>query len=461
MILLFQSDFGLFVGHLHPLVVHLPIGFLILAFVFFFFGKRARFSYLHKALPFTLGLSAFSSIVAVVFGLLLSNAGGYDESTLFWHKWLGIGVAVITCLAWFWSTQLRGRSKAIPSWLMLGMLVLLTTAGHFGGSLTHGKGYLFNYAPTFLQKIAGVQPDQQVLYGNYPVDPDSIFIYQHLIQKTVEQKCFSCHNDEVQRGNLNMATRVELLKGGDSGPVLVKDSPLESELFHRVTMNPQSRKFMPPKGIPMTYQEVRLLEYWIKEGLSFELPITDKQIPSDIKVIIEEHYQASTKKIPYVEQVTVDAAEEEMVQEVQTAGFKIQRLAANTNFMEASYVGELTKEKLQKLLAVQEQVTHLNLSDTDLKDDWMPLVGKFSNLTKLRLEKNDIGDQGIAPLKELSHLETVNLYGTKVTDQGLSVFKDMPNLQRIYLWQSSVTKDGVSDLTANRPNLLVDIGTID
>lgn len=458
MILLLQSDFGLFLGHLHPLVVHLPIGFLLIAGVFFYLGRKKNYQYLEKALPITLGFSAFSSLAAVGFGLLLSNAGGYDEDTLFWHKWVGIGVAVFSMVAWLWSINIIGGNKRVPSWLVAILIISLTITGHQGGNLTHGKGYLLSYAPVFMQKLFGAEVQDNTMYGNYPDSPDSTRVFAHLIQKTLDHKCVACHNDEIQRGDLNMASVETLLKGGDIGPVLVEGKPLESELLQRVTLNPKSRKFMPPKGVPMTYQEVRLLDFWIANGMSFDLPITNQSIPDDIKAIIEQHYHASTKKIPYVERVQVEAVPSEVFTAIQAAGFTIAALAANNNFVDVSFRGELTKAKLQELMAVKEQVTWLNVGNTKIEDDWLSVLSEFPNLTRLRLERNQIGNAGIDHLKDLTHLETLNLYGTQVSDEGLSALEEMKSLHRLFLWQSNVTKEGAAALESKLPGLSIDLG---
>lgn len=458
MALLLQSDFGLFLGHFHPLVVHLPIGFLLLAGIFYFLGRKRKYEYLNKALPLTLGLSALSSVTAVGFGLLLANSGSYEGDSLFWHKWLGIGVGVLAVVAWLWSINIIGGEKKIPSWMVALLVGLLFLTGHQGGNLTHGEGYLLSYAPAFAQKMFGAEMAKGMNYGNYPESPDSTMIFGHLIHQTLEQKCIACHNEDTQRGDLNLTTKETIMKGGDGGVVLVKGEALESELFHRVTMNANSVKFMPPKGEPLTYQEVRLLEYWIEQGASFDMVISEQNIPEDIKVIIEQHYQASTKKVPYVERVKMEAASAEVLATVQSAGFSINPLAAKNNFVDVSYRGTITKDKLQELTKAKDQLTWLNLSDTGLQDDWLSVVSQFPNLTRLRLEKNQIGDKGIAQLKELSNLESLNLYGTNITDEGLSNFENMRNLKKLFLWQSKVTKEGATALQAKLPGLEIDLG---
>ena len=74
--LFLQSDFGLFLGHLHPLAVHLPIGFLFLAGIFHYLGRKEKYHYLNKALPMTWGLSALSAIC-----LLYTSPSPRDLST--------------------------------------------------------------------------------------------------------------------------------------------------------------------------------------------------------------------------------------------------------------------------------------------------------------------------------------------------------------------------------------------
>lgn len=131
-------DMITFWGRMHPLVVHLPVGFLLLAGVFYFLGKKEKFSALHKALPTTFFLSALSATVVALFGWRLAADGNYGENTLFWHKWMGIDVAVLSATAFVWSVQ----KKNTPIWLILTSIMLLGAAGHLGGSLTHGEDYL-------------------------------------------------------------------------------------------------------------------------------------------------------------------------------------------------------------------------------------------------------------------------------------------------------------------------------
>ena len=93
-------NFSEFFGRLHPLVVHLPIGFLLIAVLLEWFKGKDASKGKNRAIVFILFLGAISAIIAAVFGWLLAN-DGYDENTLFWHKWLGISTAVFAIIAWW------------------------------------------------------------------------------------------------------------------------------------------------------------------------------------------------------------------------------------------------------------------------------------------------------------------------------------------------------------------------
>ncbi|PXX31298.1 DUF2231 domain-containing protein [Arenibacter sp. ARW7G5Y1] len=83
-------DVVLFFGRFHPVVVHLPIGFLIMAIMAQLATYWPKFRPLGIYLPLMWLMGAFSAFLAVIFGYFLSLSGGYDEDTLLWHQWGGL-----------------------------------------------------------------------------------------------------------------------------------------------------------------------------------------------------------------------------------------------------------------------------------------------------------------------------------------------------------------------------------
>ncbi|QDU48477.1 PSD1 and planctomycete cytochrome C domain-containing protein [Gimesia panareensis] len=78
-------------------------------------------------------------------------------------------------------------------------------------------------------------------------------------------RCLECHQEQNASGNLVLTTRAGLLKGGDSGPALDLNTPLESYLLERVHAGE-----MPPekqgRPQPLPAAERTTLKHWIQAG---------------------------------------------------------------------------------------------------------------------------------------------------------------------------------------------------
>ena len=88
------SEWLLFLGRFHPLILHLPIGAFLVSFLMDIAG-RIKKDYPVDWVRFGLGFSALSAIVACVLGYFLSLEQGYGEQVLSIHLWLGVLTAVL------------------------------------------------------------------------------------------------------------------------------------------------------------------------------------------------------------------------------------------------------------------------------------------------------------------------------------------------------------------------------
>jgi len=243
-----------FLGRLHPVVLHIPIGVLVALGVCEGVALLRGMT-LDRPVRLTLAsLAAVSVIITAASGWMLAGETGYAESqTLTLHRWLGIGLAsgvTATALA-AWA----GRGRIYGCLLILSLL-LLAPAGHFGGVLTHGPGFL-------------TEPFRSSRASRPAIDlGGGVVTYETHIAAFLEAYCISCHGASRKRGGLAMHTPQALFEGGDYGPVVFAGQPGLSELLTRMRLPIDDELRMPPSNRSQPVEdEIALVERWIVDGL--------------------------------------------------------------------------------------------------------------------------------------------------------------------------------------------------
>ena len=137
-------------GHLHPLLVHLPIGFILMAILLDVLAYRPAYAHFRSAVQVTLLLGFLAAALSCGTGYLLSLSGDYAPQNLSLHQWGGWAVAGLSGLLYFFRAWILGTNTSnaprIFSALLLLLGGLLLFTGHQGGSLTHGGDYLWEHA---------------------------------------------------------------------------------------------------------------------------------------------------------------------------------------------------------------------------------------------------------------------------------------------------------------------------
>jgi hypothetical protein len=89
----------------------------------------------------------------------------------------------------------------------------------------------------------------------------------------------SCHSDAQRKGGLSLATRKEMLAGGESGAAVTPGKPDESLLLDYVS---GEKPEMPKTGPPLTAEEVAAINEWIAAGalLPADRVLTDQSRPT-------------------------------------------------------------------------------------------------------------------------------------------------------------------------------------
>ncbi len=242
-----------FLGKFHPLLVHLPIGFLLLLAALEWLALRPGWKELATANRVILLLTIPAALASVGCGWLLAAHGDYDANALFWHRWLGTAVAVATIVLWV--IRQRGWMSAYRRCLFV-TLVLLTVASHFGGSLTHGSDFLAWPKPRS-PETASLTEEQ--LLGQ-PA-------YATVIQPIFDKYCVSCHGADKTKGGLRMDTAALLVKGGDSGSPLEPPGADYSLLGNRLNLPVDDADHMPPAGKPqLSAAQLTVMKWWLDAG---------------------------------------------------------------------------------------------------------------------------------------------------------------------------------------------------
>ncbi len=452
-------NFELFLGRFHPLVVHLPIGFLFLAVImeFLAFYFKDKFTGLDKAISIAWLCGGIAALFSAIIGYLLSTGGGYDEQTLFWHKWLGVLLTMLSLFAWAVKSGFIKLPKTTFSILIILVVVTISVTGHLGGNLTHGGDYLLAYAPAPLQKLFGKNMDKGP--ANLPENSDSVLVFRHIIQPAFAAKCYQCHNESKRKGSLILTSEIGIMEGGENGQALTPGDPHESLLFNRVTLPQNNKKFMPPSGEALSYGELKVMEWWITNGAEFNLKLSDAEIPEEVVKILLRDYGVDASPKAIYDRLTAPKLSVDTIGKIVAAGFKITPLSADHPLFEVGYALEILKEKsIEALLFAKEQITWLDLGAKGVTDESLIVINELKNLTRLNLENNPITDEGIAQLQKLVYLESLNLYGTSITDLSLKTIQKLPALQRVYLWRTDVTQNGVDALQKIRPGLEIQLG---
>lgn len=453
-----RTDWSLFFGSFHPLIVHIPIGILLFAALLNGIAAYTK----NKSLQFSAGLAllvgSLGSALAAVSGYFLSAGGGYDSRTLFWHQWIGVAVAIIGFCTWWIK---RDQKKDVPflktrlsTWLLSLCVLLIFAGGHLGGTLTHGEGYLTAHMPSFFRSLfPGKPPVQQ---RQLPPQLDSVRIYANIIQPILHAKCVSCHNPNKQKGDLALHSAEGIIKGGKSGNTLVPGDIDKSELIHRVTLDPGNSKFMPANNQPpLTAVELGLLKWWVASGADFNKNIAESKLDEKTKFLFGFYLGFDEESNKEIVLPKVTPADPGIVQQLKDMKLIVRPLATQSNLLDISFVmvqksnAEQKKKILQKLLSVKEQVYQLDVSNCALDREEVKMIAGLSNLNKLELQKNNLTDETAASLGSLKQLVSLNIGQNAVTDKSITVFKEMTGLQKINLWQTGFTDEGAKKLQDN------------
>ena len=268
-------DFWLwqFLGRLHPMIVHFPIGLLVVALVLELFTFRNKNREFRLAIYLVLAIGAISALVAVILGWFLESQDQYSGDILTIHKWTGMATAVLGVVTLLLLRHIIRNTQ----WHLLGVyriiltstVVGVTIAGHMGATLTHGPDFLTGVLPWNIPDIPRGNPNfdlAQFAGKGKGLDKNQVADLNLEVRSIFAHNCYKCHSAEKIKAELRLDKKEFVMKGGESGPIFEAGHPEKSEMIRRLLLPRDDEESMPPKGKTLTEKEIATLQFWIKVG---------------------------------------------------------------------------------------------------------------------------------------------------------------------------------------------------
>lgn len=416
-----------FLGRLHPVFVHLPIGiFLLLGFIELvgLFPRAPRLTDAQRTFVLALGFGV--ALATAAFGWLLAREGGYNTELLDRHQWSGFTFAALAAV--LLAVQLA-RWRRVYGALLVMSIGVLSATGHFGGTLTHGENYLTT------SNALGKRP--------LPKNPKEALVFADVVHPLLEQRCVACHGATKSNGDLRYDTLEQLWKGGKSGPAFKPGESSISRMIQRLHLPLDAKEHMPPKGkTQLTEDEVALLEWWIDAGAPTAKRVAEVNPPADIAEAIAA--RLGVPPTPPPDRAKMLAAAEALERKL---GIVIRPMTLDEPWLEANarlQQGKFGDAQLAELASIAPALRWLDLGETAVTDAGLRSLAAMTNLHRLHLDRTAVTDAGLANLAPLARLELLNLHATKVTDAGLTALQTLPRLRSLYLWQTKVTPEAAA-----------------
>lgn len=466
------SDWMNYLGHFHPLVVHLPIGILFVAFILEFLSwKSVPAASLHQAIVICFAAGTVSAVLSCLFGWLLSQDGGYEETTLQWHQWMGIAVAIVSGTCWLAKIKYQwpGRIRKSYTAVLVLLFLLLTLTGHLGGSMTHGEDYLTAGLPQPIAGWFGIQEKKDTTHHTKKIIsnlPEAV-VYTDLVEPVLAEKCFSCHSSKKIKGALRMDREDLLFKGGKHGEVIKRGNAEESEMMIRVLLPKDDNKRMPPDNHKaITKEEIALLHWWIKNGADSKKKV--KELPAEAALLPVLTALAGpapdTIQLAPLSKVfdqKIKAAQKPDIDALTSLGVLVTPVAKEKNLLQVSCINypQFDNSKTALLLKLADNIAWLKLSNTAITDEGLVQLATLKNLVSLHLEGTAISTAGISKLQSLQNLEYINVINTKVNDESLLALAGIKSLKHIYCWNTLVTRKGIGRFKQKNPLVKIEEGS--
>jgi uncharacterized membrane protein len=443
------------VGRLHPVLVHLPIGFIILALLLYWYDRKSKQYVKVVSMIFLWG--GFAAVFTCITGYLQYLSEGYTFDSVKWHLWSGIAATLFSFLMYAKFKGLKSvdfLSKIPLVALSIVFFVLISYTGHQGGNITHGEGYLVEPLPNNIKSALGFDTfeEKQIILNedNY----EEAMLYEDVIGPILNNNCVSCHSPKKSKGELHLQNKGGILKGGENGEVISLKNPDESPLYTRLILPEGDEDHMPPKDKRQPQaEEIKLIETWIENGNPFDKSIGELGLEKELFVsFFPKIFNFDHPDIEILE------AAQDSIKLIEEGGVHVDLISNASNFLSVSCINKpaFKDSDFHSLLPIAPQIASLDLGGTQVTDGIFEKLAMLANLTVLKLDNTSITGENIALLSSLENLKSINLTASQFQENYLQTLSDFKKLKKVYLYNTNIDANGVS--TLNNGQITIDYG---
>ena len=273
-----------FLGRLHPLMVHFPVGLLVVALILEVYSWKKKDQTIRSGLYLVLLIGTITAITSCAFGLLLKDQDEYASNTLAIHQWTGIATAIFSICTLYLFRLSDNRPQLIKVYRTFLIFTVLgvSVAGHMGASLTHGADYLTEVLPLNRDKDFSGDPNFDLASfkneEDFQPSADQIAAINVEVRSIFAHNCYKCHSAEKTKGQLRLDNKELVMRGGKHGEIIEAGHPENSELIRRLLLPREDEDSMPPKGKTLSEKEIAILELWIKLDAPWPANSNEKSI---------------------------------------------------------------------------------------------------------------------------------------------------------------------------------------
>ncbi len=123
-------------------------------------------------------------------------------------------------------------------------------------------------------------------------DPDNVEFFEKRIRPVLIENCYKCHGNGNKKGKLQLDSRAGMLKGGETGPVIVPGQPDNSLLIKAIRYTDEQLR-MPPKS-KLADGNIADFITWVKSGAPWPENATAKAGPSG-----KDRFDLKARKKPW------------------------------------------------------------------------------------------------------------------------------------------------------------------